>query len=82
MDAKLNKPLQALHDRVKAIGDVRSAITELCEGFYNQLLKAKDTPEQVESLALQLGVNSAEWANACLQNTPAVARTMAGTPAA
>ncbi len=84
MDAKLNKPLQALHDRVKAISDVRSAITELCEGFYVQLLKAQYTQEQVESIALQIGVNSSEWANACVQNTPAVARTsaMAGTPAA
>ncbi len=72
MDAKLNRPLQQLHDQVKGLGEVRSSISTLCEMYCNLLLEAKDSPERVESLALQLGVNAAEWANACVQNTAAV----------
>lgn len=72
MDAKLNRPLQKLHDQVKGIEDVRSSVSAMCEAFSNLLIEAKDNPEHVESIALQIGVNAAEWANVCVQNTPAV----------
>jgi hypothetical protein len=71
MSTKLSKPLQTLHDQVKQIPDVRASVAALTEGFANELEAADGDSFILQRLVLELRLNADEWANVCVQNTPA-----------